>query len=273
MPLRRRHGGLPPLIVLLAGMWGSSGCAAAGLAAVSPMLGALHAVVARRVERTVPADLPTAWAATVDTSTRMDLRIRAADRMGETWTLEAESDMVTLHAELVPVTSKMTRLSLRVEAGRLLADKQTGEEILNQVAASLAGPTAVAHAERLRQDAQATALATLQQEIQHLRTQINQKQEAHRPSQETGMAKDPVVFWGSGILVVPSSYGTPTIGGEASGSVPGDSSPRLAKAREPVRATTLPRAKDDGSDVPAAPLNHVGALPPVSALGSGQAGH
>lgn len=267
--MTRRHAGLPPLIVLLAGMWGSSGCAATGLAAVSPMLGALHAVVARSVERTVPADLPTAWAATVDTSTRMDLRIRAADRMGETWTLEAESKMLTLHAELVPVTSKMTRLSVRVEAGRLLADKQTGEEILNQVAASL-GPTAVAHAERLRQDAQAAALATLHQEIQHLRTQINQKQEAHRPSQETGMAKDPVVSWGSGVLVVPSSYGTPTIGGEASGSVPGDGSPRLAEARGPVRATTLPRAKDDGSDVPA-PLKHVGALPPVSALGSGQA--
>lgn len=128
-------------IVLFLIVMGSSGCAGADLAA-GPLLMTLHFIGGRSVERSLPADLVTAWTATLDALTRMEIRVRDTDRSGESWVLEGVGETIGVHVTLARITPRMTRISLRVENGGLLADKETAVELLNQVASSLAGPTA-----------------------------------------------------------------------------------------------------------------------------------
>ncbi len=124
------------LVLLLAIALAGGGCAVAGMAA-GPLRTAIQAIGARSVEQTLAADLETAWTATVDTVTRMEIRIQETDRDGEAWALEGIGDEVTVYVKLVAVTPQMTKVFVRVEAGGLLADKETAEEILNQVALSV----------------------------------------------------------------------------------------------------------------------------------------
>ena len=52
------------------------------------------------------------------------------------------ADHVTVHARLERVTARLTRVGLRVEAGRLVADRDTGTQTHDQIAALLAPVTA-----------------------------------------------------------------------------------------------------------------------------------
>lgn len=270
--MKLRREAMLLLLIALSGVLGGGGCAAAGLAAAGPLFTALQFVGERSVERSLPADLTTAWIATVDTLTRMEIRVRETGRSGESWGLEGVGETVRVHATLTRVTPRMTRLSLRVEAGGLLADKQTAAEILNQVAIFLAGPTAVAkRGPSVEQAAHAEALAALEREIRRLRSEIEEKRVAHRPPPEPGAA-GPVVARKPGILVIPLSYGVPAFPGPAN---------------MPVLRTTPALSYDGGAPIPAdapfhndagrtaalaAPLSPVSVLTPVPALADRQSG-
>lgn len=99
--------------------------------------------------------------ATVEIFGRMEIRVRHIDRSRDAWVLKGTGETVELHAELAPVTPRMTKVSLRVEAGGLQADKRTAEEILNQVALSLERQPAVAVLADAPPDAEVTAEGVL----------------------------------------------------------------------------------------------------------------
>ncbi len=159
MKLRRETIFLFPLCV--ATMLAGGGCAAAGLAAAGPLLSAIGTIGSRSIERTLSADLETAWTATVETFSRMEIRVRHTDRSRDAWVLKGTGGTVELHAELAPVTPRMTKVSLRAEAGGLQADKRTTEEILNQVALSLKRQPAVAVLAHAPPDAEVSAEGVL----------------------------------------------------------------------------------------------------------------
>jgi hypothetical protein len=268
MTLRRETILLLPLYV--ATMLAGGGCAAAGLAAAGPLLTALGTISSRSIERTLSADLETAWTATVETLSRMEIRVRHTDRSREAWVIKGTGGAVELHAELAPVTPRMTKVSLRVEAGGLQADKQTAEEVLNRVAHSLERPPAVAERELTRErDTLAEAVAALQGEVQHLRSAIHEQEERlglRKSSPEpAGVAKDGLAR-GSGILVIPPSYGIPLLPGPTGPSMVrwGPSPGRNDHTRVPAHA---PPETDSGEQEGlAAPLIPVETLAPVRSL-------
>jgi hypothetical protein len=263
------------VVIMIASMLGGGGCAAAGLAA-GPLVTVLQALGARTVERTVSADRETTWTAMVDTLTRMEVRIRETEQSEEAWVLEGDGDAVTVHAELAPVTPRMTKVSLRVEAGGLLADKQTAKEILNQVALSLQPPAALAERKPSDEpDALATAVTALQGEIQHLKLVIDEKEKeekravSHPPPERDGVDED-VFSWGSGILVIPSSYGIPVLPGPADASIVRAASPSRADEHVPSLADAPSQTDSGGQEVLAAPLVPVEVLTPVRSLNGRQ---
>lgn len=258
-------------VVMIASVLGGAGCASAGLAAVGPLMTAFQIVGARTVERTVSADRETTWTATVDTLSRMEVRIQETEQSGETWELNGIGEKVELHAEFTRVTPQMTKVSLQVEAGGLTADKQTAEEILNQVALSLEPPPAVAGDEPSdARDTLATAVTSLQGEILHLKAVIEEENKetrraSHPPPERDGVAGDGF-FWGSGILVIPSSYGIPTLPGATDARAARVPSPPRRDAPVPVQADAPPQAHPDAQEVLAAPLVPVEVLTPVQSL-------
>lgn len=274
MTLRREAIFLFPLFV--ATMLAGGGCAAAGLAAAGPLLTAIGTISNRSIERTLSADLQTAWTATVETFSRMEIQVRHTDRSREAWVLKGTGGTVELHAELAPVTPRMTKVSLRAEAGGLQADKGTAEEILNQVALSLERQPAVAERELSRErDTLAEAVTALQGEVQHLRSTIHAQEErlALRNSspEPAGGAKDGL-SQGSGILVIPLSYGIPSLPGpvdtRAFRAVPEHRPDEHAGVL--VLADAPPDAEVSEEGVLAAPLVPVKVLTPVRPLGGKQ---
>ncbi|MFQ5656690.1 MAG: DUF3568 family protein [Candidatus Methylomirabilales bacterium] len=260
---------------LVASTMGGGGCAAAGLAA-GPLVTALQFVGGRTVERTLSADLETTWTATVDTLSRMEVRIQETEQSEETWLLEGDGDAVTVHAELAPVTPRMTKVSLRVEAGGLIADKQTAEEILNQLALSLERPAALAEREPSdEREALANAVTTLQGEILHLKAVIDEKEKeekraaSHPPPERDGVDED-VFSWGSGILVIPSSYGIPILPGATDASAARVPPPPRRNPHVPVLADAPPQTDSGGQEVLATPLVPVEVLAPVRSLNGRQ---
>lgn len=212
----------------------------AGLAAVGPLMTAFQIVGGRTVERTVSADREITWTATVDTLSRMEVRIQETEQSGEAWKLKGIGEGIELDAELTRVTPQMTKVSLHVEAGGLTADKQTAEEILNQIALSLEPPPAGAGDEPSDgRDALATAVTSLQGEILHLRAVIEEE------NKETRAASRPPLEQ-NGVAGVPP--------------------PPRRKAHGPVQAEAPPQPHPDVQEVLAAPLVPVEVLTPVQSL-------
>jgi hypothetical protein len=259
------------VVIMIASVLGGAGCASAGLAAVGPLMTAFQIVGGRTVERTVSADRETTWTATVDTLSRMEVRIQEIERSEEAWELKGIGEEVDVYAELARVTPQMTKVSLRVEAGGLIADKQTAEEILNQVALSLEPPPAVAEDEPSDEpDALATAVTALQGEILHLKAVIEEENKetraaSHLPLEQNGVDEDGF-SWGSGILVIPSSYGIPILPGATDASAARVPSPPRRDAHVPVLADVPPQTHPDAQEVLAAPLVPVEVLTPVQSL-------
>lgn len=165
-----RRCSLPAILLLLIGGlsgWGATKMVGARVGSLRP---GRDPISGRTVERTLAADLLTTWTATVGTLTRMKIRIRETDWIEDAWVLDGIGEQVALHARLARATSQMTNVALTVEAGEPLADKQTAEEILNQVALSLQRQTAVSQGESLTE-----AVAALQGEIRHLRSLIEER--------------------------------------------------------------------------------------------------
>jgi hypothetical protein len=202
----------------------------------------------------------------------MGIQAREADRSGETWLLTGTGGTVTVHGELARVTPRMTRLSLRVEAGRLVADKRTAEEIHSQVASSLARASAAARPEpRSDQLPQKEALTTLQEEIRRLSSKIEESRKASQvPTAGQPGVTQPALTTVPGIIEIPSSYGVPSLPPRTQETVDrGSASPAAEAGRSPEPASSL--EPTHGSVLPV-PLSPVGVLTPVQSLTGSRSG-
>lgn len=253
------------LLLLLPVLLGSGGCVTAGLAAMGPIVGSLSALGDRSVERTMPADLSTTWGATVDALARMAVRVEQTERSGTRWQVTGTDEGVTVYSTLERVTGNMTKVSVRVEAGSIFADKRTGEELLNQVGNSLAsltgtGPQGGAAAA----EASAVGLGALQRAIERLGTKVDEARDGReaRPPTVGSEVSTPVPrVTTSPIITVPASAGLATIPGPPPTLVQHSPTPASAPSRG------LPeRQKDNADDVIAKPLSSVEALRPVEGL-------
>ena len=249
-----RVGGLAlGLLVAVA----TSGCVAAGLA-TGPLMSAVQLIGDRAVERTMSAELADAQGATEAVLIRHGFRIEARERDDGSRRLRAVADDVTVHARLERVTATLTQLSLRVERGRMLADRDTSAQIHDQIAALVAPPVARTAADPVA----AEALATLQGEVHKLRSDI----EARRTTERTVPASDnaaTIRLEPGAVVTVPLSAALPTVGGPA---------PRVTVA-EPAAAppTTVmnstasrpePGHRTHGASTP---LHPAGTLTPIQA--------
>ena len=249
----------------------AGGCATAGLALVGPLAGSLTAIADRSVERTLPADLGTTWGATADALARMAVRVDQTEKSGPTWRLTGTGEAVTVHGSLERVTAGMTKVSVRVEAGGLFADKKTSDEILNQVAASLASLANVGRRDGSASGAGAAEqMRVLQREIERLGTRIEQARAAPPPARP-----EPIPMRtprSAPIITIPASAGVATVpvpdGAPARPIVPPalrpSSSPRNGAAVPQVQAADRQESRPD--DILAAPMRSVDVLRPVEGL-------
>jgi hypothetical protein len=251
----------------------AGGCATAGLALVGPLAGSVAAIADRSVDRTLPADLGTTWGATADALARMAVRVDQTEKSETKWRLSGTGEAVTVHGTLERVTAGMTKVSVRVEAGGLFADKQTSDEILNQIAVSLARFAAGSRrAETIPgPDSASEPLRRLQREVERLGTRIEQAREAPAvpPRPEIGPA---ATVRSTPIVVVPTSAGVPTVPA-ARVSPPGPSAPSAA-AHPPIRREVRPTAprpvtepqEERADSIGASPMRSVEVLRPVETL-------
>lgn len=262
------------LFVLAVAGLTAGGCATAGLALMGPLAGSLTAIADRSVDRTMPADLGTTWGATADALARMAVRVEQTEKSETKWRLTGAGEAVTVHGTLERVTAGMTKVSVRVEGGGLFADKQTSEELLNQIAASLARFASATSRERHAPgpDAANEDLRRLHREIERLGTRIEQAREVPptpprpEPSPAARLTSTPIV-------VVPSSAGVATVPSAARASVPGPpvSAPAGHAASPPeVRPVASPPAAEapEGrrDSIVAEPMRSVEVLRPVEGL-------
>jgi hypothetical protein len=266
------------LVLTMSGLT-AGGCATAGLALVGPLAGSITAIADRSVERTLPADLATSWMATSDALARMAVHVEQAHTSGRTWRLTATGDAVTVHVTLERVTAGMTRVSMRVEAGGLFADKKTGDELLSQIAASVASLAGAAPSDRsvAGKEVSAEQFRTLQREIEHLGTRIERAQSASpaTPRPEPVSAPVPSV---APVITIPASAGLATVPVKHAplmrpviprAASPGPE-PFASGGASPVRAT---QAEDGRADsLLAAPMRSVEVLKPVQGLGARPSG-
>jgi hypothetical protein len=188
----------------------ASGCVAAGLA-TGPLMSAVQLVGHRSVERTVAADVADTVGATEAVLARMAFRIEHRERQEGVRRLRAVADEVTVHVKIERVTGTLTRLGLRVESGGFTADRDTGAQIHEQVAAALT--PAITRASAAEPGA-AEALSALRGEIRKLRSDIEERRATERPVQaaepSSGVRLEP-----GAIVTVPMSAAVPTVGGPA----------------------------------------------------------
>src|SRR5262249_7242972 len=111
------------VLALAAGM-ASGGCVAAA-PLISAALSAAPLIGGRSVERTVAADRPMAWQAVETALADLAFRIEGREQDKDEWRLRGVADDITVAAKLEPVTSRLTRVSVRVETGGPLADRRT----------------------------------------------------------------------------------------------------------------------------------------------------
>jgi hypothetical protein len=233
-------------------------------------MGSIAAIGDRTVERTIPADLSTTWGATIDALARMAVRIEQTERSGDRWRLTGTYEAITVHGTLERITASMTRVSIRVEAGRIYADKRTAEELLNQVGASLASLTSPGSREA-KGDASAGRLEALRQAIERLGARVDKGQDGRgvAPSgRQTEGPPSPPPLLTSPVITVPASAGVATVPGQPPTLVQAPSLRRNEQNSE--RISSKPGAKDEPQDatrdIMANPLRSVDVLRPVEGL-------
>jgi hypothetical protein len=264
---------------LLSAALGAGGCATLGFAAAGPLYTGIAAIADRSVERTIPADQGTAWGVTVDALSRMAVRLDETDKSGARWQLRGTGEAVTVHGILDRVTARMTKVSIRVEVGSLLADKKTGDEILNQISASLASlgrPTREA-TQAPKTDLSAERLSALQREMERLGAKLDEARNVPPPSSTPRAVADPTPSRTS-IMVIPASAGVPTIPVPDSGAKR-DPLPTVVRVPLPISEAAPPRngqppshLRNPAEHILPAPLEPVGVLTPVQALSSERTG-
>ena len=264
---------------LLSAALGAGGCATLGFAAAGPLYTGIAAIADRSVERTIPADQSTAWGVTLDALSRMAVRLDETDKSGARWLLRGTGEAVTVHGTLERVTARMTKVSIRVEAGSLLADKKTGDEILNQISASLAslGRPAREAALAPKPDLSAERLSALQREMERLGAKLDEARDVPPPSSMPRAVAVPTPSTTS-IMVIPTSAGVPTIPVPDSGAKR-DPLPAVVRVPLPIREADPPRngqvpshLRNPAEHILPAPLEPVGVLSPVQALSSERTG-
>jgi hypothetical protein len=250
-----------------------------------PLFQAAVAVADRTVERTLPADRTTAWSATVDSLERLGFRIHDVKRSEAEWSLEGTGDKVSVTVGLTSVTTRMSRLGLRVEAGGIMADKKTADEILNQVGATLtAWASAGSGSSEASADRKAAteAISSLKREVERLGTRLEQTRDTERPADVGSTPPKPPVLDNGGIFVVPTTAALPSMPAPAAPAAePGSAgqpaviaSPATPVANSPnlVPSIRAPRTVTAEQDIFPARLMPVGALSPVEPLGSTRSG-
>lgn len=256
---------------LVLGLVGVSGCVAAGIAA-GPVMGALQAISDRSIERTVPADLSTAARATSDALSRTGIRVTVRERGETSWTARGAGGAVTVDATLTEVTTQLTRVSLRVESGRISADKGTAEEILNQIAQSLSPRPEAVREPSNRGDDGTAAIATLEAEVRRLRLEMEKERNTPpRPVAEPEPVAQPRIREGA-VVSIPESSGLPTPA-KASAAAPALAKPAPAPSGSAPSASGHAR-KERPDVVPPRPYTPVvepggtlaGPLAPVNVL-------
>jgi hypothetical protein len=248
----------------------AGGCATAGMALVGPLAGTVTAIVDRSVDRTLPADLSTTWGATADALARMAIRIEETDKSGARWRLTGTGGATTVHGTLESVTAGMTKVSVRVEVGGLFADKNTSDELLNQIAASLASLASIGRRDAAA-DASTDQLRVLQRQIERLGTKIEQARETSPPSAIPGSALEPTtrvvpvitVPTSAGVATVPVSEGPPGRQAVPSALRPG-AGPRNTGPAPPVQVAEQQEGRAE--DILATPMKAADVLRPVEGL-------
>ena len=263
------------LLLLFPVLVGSGGCVTAGLAMMGPVVGSLTALGDRKVERTIPADLSTTWGATVDALSRMAVRVEQTEKSGDRWQLTGIYEAVTVYATLERVTAGMTKVSVRVEAGRIYADKRTGEELLNQIGTSLARLTGPGPHDAAAAAEASGRLGALQRAIEHLGTKLEETREGRDAGRPPVVGPSPSTpsptLTTSPIITVPASAGVTTIVGPPPALTQQQRSAPVFR-REAREAETVPstgpreRPKDATDDILARPLSSVEVLRPVEGL-------
>jgi hypothetical protein len=265
---------------LLSAALGAGGCATLGFAAAGPLYTGIAAIADRSVERTIPADQSTAWGVTLDALSRMAVRLDETDKSGARWLLRGTGEAVTVHGTLDRVTARMTKVSIRVEVGSLLADKKTGDEILNQISASLASLDRPAREAALppKPDLSAERLSALQREMERLGAKLDEARgDVPPPSSMPGAVAVPTPSTTS-IMVIPTSAGVPTIPVPDS-AVKRDPLPTVVRVPLPIREADPPRngqapspSRNPAEHILPATLEPVGVLSPVQGLSSERTG-
>jgi hypothetical protein len=209
----------------------------------------------------------------------MAVRLDETDKSGARWLLRGTGEAVTVHGTLDRVTARMTKVSVRVEVGSLLADKKTGDEILNQISASLASLDRPAREGALapKPDLSAERLNALQREMERLGAKLDEARDVPPPSLMRGAVAVPTPSTTS-IMVIPASAGVPTIPVPDSGAKR-DPLPTVVRVPLPIREADPPRngqppsrLRNPAEHILPAPLEPVGVLTPVQALSSERTG-
>jgi hypothetical protein len=261
------------LFVLASAGFMAGGCATAGMALMGPLAGTVTAIVDRSVDRTLPADLSTTWGATADALARMGVRIEETDKSGAKWRLTGTGGATTVHGTLESVTAGMTKVSVRVEVGGLFADKNTSDELLNQISASLASFASMGRRDGTASaaDASIDQLRVLQRQIERLGTKIEQAREASPPTARSAEAPAAQTVSPIPVIMVPASAGVATVPvpdtPPAREAIPSalraNAGPRNAAVSQVPAAEQLEAYADD---ILAAPMRSVEVLKPVEGL-------
>jgi len=262
-------------LLLLPVLLGTGGCVGAGLA-IGPVTSSIVALADRSVERTMPADLSTTWGASVDALARMALRVEKTDKADGQWQVTGRDGGVTVYTTLERVTANMTKVSVRVESGSLFADKRTGEELLNQVGASLSSMSAAGpHGATPAPEVSAAQLDNLHRAIERLGSKVDGvagAREAPRPAVVDVPGPVPTVTM-TPIITVPASAGVATVPLSPSQHpiYPSRAVPVVLRAEPEASATSSLSAppRDPATDVIAEPLRSVETLRPIEGLTTG----
>ena len=209
------RGASATVLALLAGM-ASGGCVAAA-PVISAAISAAPFVGGRSVERTVASDRPTAWQALEMTLVDLAFVIEGREQEKDEWRLRAVAGDITIHARLEPVTSRLTRVSLRVEPGGPIADRRTAEVIhdhITKIVHTASRPTTVTDSASPTSD---DAIRSLEAEVRRLRTDIDDRSRGTRHPVESSASDQPPAtrVERSAIITAPLSAALPSVEGAA----------------------------------------------------------
>jgi hypothetical protein len=166
----------------------------------------------------------------------------------------------------------MTKVSVRVEVGGLFADKNTSEELLNQISASLATFASMGRRDgtAAATDASIDQFRVIQQQIQRLGTKIEQARETPTPARAeaplgptTSVVPVLMIPTSAGVATVPVADGPPGRPAAPSALRP-SAGPRSSGPPPPVQAVEQQEGRAD--DILAAPMKSVEVLRPVEGL-------